>query len=286
MRKLLAIVVAVVVVAAGCSSRTTQATNDSSPDVVASIFPLFDAASFIGGKYLHIANLLPLDPFGPVPPEKAEQIRNAKLVVLLGHGTQPEIERIAGDRVGPTIHILDYFQTRPDPSGAPVDPYVWTNVDNMRVIVTKIKEALADLDPEHAGPFEHKAFDMQRRLDDLDRRMLATFRTCERKQIVTDDPHYQFLAKRYGLEQIPAVTGEALQEAVRLYGPEVVYFGDLPSIPEARDLRSRLGVKSSSLDPLAVETDQARRGGANYFTVTELNNAALWEGLGCTRSNG
>lgn len=280
-RHLTAFVLVVATLVSGCASESADGAPDG--EIVASVFPLFDAASFVGGSRLHITNLLPLDPFGALPPEKAQVLRSATLAIILGGGTQPGVEQIAAERTGPTVRILDQMTTKVHPVRSGTDPHVWLDPKGMAEVVTLVENSLRAVDPGGVSLFTKNAERTRNSLAVYDRRLAATFATCARRDVVTTRGDYQYLTDAYGLHQIVVSTPEALRDAVADVRPTTVYADDLPTIAAANRLQNGLGVRVSTLDPLTTLTDQARRGGASYWSVMDINVAALQNGLACKK---
>jgi zinc transport system substrate-binding protein len=282
-RSLLASVLAsALLLTTGCGS---TASKDAKNSVVASIFPIYDAASSVGGKHQHVVNLLPLDPLASLTSKQAETLKEARLAIILGGGAQPSVEEIAAQRSGPTIRIFDYFH---DDVGGLADariPPVWLDVSNMAKIVEIVRDHLVELDPGNRPAYEKSAKKRLKSLDLVDRRFAESFATCERNAVITMGVDVRYLADAYGLKQVVVRDEADLASKIRELKPTTVFFGRLPTLDVAEHYRDQFGVRIAALDTLVVHTDQARRGGASYFSVMDLDYSALINGLDCKRAN-
>jgi zinc transport system substrate-binding protein len=123
------------------------------------------------------------------------------------------------------------------------------------------------------------------------RRLDGNFRNgvadCARREIVTSHDAFGYLARRYGLEQIP-ITGlepEAEPSAkdladvvavVRHTKATTVFFETLLSPRLAQTVAREVGARTAVLDPV-----EGLSSGGNYFTVMRENLAALRRALAC-----
>jgi zinc transport system substrate-binding protein len=266
--------------AVGC--RGSGDHSGSRETVVASIYPLAFAAEQVGGEAVSVENLTPpgAEPHDlEVSPSDVSKIKSADLVLLLGHGFQPQLEDAAGS--GPdVVALLDTPALDLHPDG---DPHVW--LDPIRYL--KIVERLGAVLRRPAA-----ASRLLARLSKLDREYRRGLADCARRDIVTSHEAFAYLAERYGLHQI-AITGlnpeaeptpQALRETVevvRASHATTVYFERLVSPRLAETVARETGTKTAVLDPIEGLTDTERKQGADYFTLMRTNLRALETGLGC-----
>jgi len=252
------------------------------PDtVVASFYPLAFAAEQIAPS----ADVENLTPPGAEPhdlelsPVDAATVRQARLVLLLGHGFQPQLEDAAGDG-DHVVRLLDTPGLDLLPNG---DPHVWLDPLRYAKIVTRIGQALGD---------EEAAASLVSRLHELDTDYRAGLASCERHEIVTSHEAFAYLARRYGLEQVP-ITGLSPEaepqpadlarvvQLVKERGVTTVYYETLVSPRIAETVARETGAKTAVLDPLEGLTPLEIAQGEDYFTRMRANLRALEEGLGC-----
>ena len=249
---------------------------------MASFYPLAFAAEQVGGEAVSVENLTPpgAEPHDlEVSPSDVGKIKSADLVLLLGHGFQPQLEDAAGS--GPeVVALLDTAALDLHPDG---DPHVWLDPIRYMKIVDRIGVVL------RRPAAVSRLLARLRKLDKDYRRGLAD---CARRDIVTSHEAFAYLAERYGLNQI-AVTGlnpeaeptpQALQQTVdvvRASDATTVYFERLVSPRLAETVARETGTKTAVLDPIEGLTDTERKQGDDYFTLMRANLHALQTGLGC-----
>jgi len=249
---------------------------------VASFYPLAFAAEQVGGPGLNVENLTPpgAEPHDlELSPIDAAALRDARLVLLLGDGFQPQLEDAAGggDNV---LRLLDTPGLDVLPNG---DPHVWLDPLRYARIVMRIGEALGR---------EQAAAQLVSRLRELDAEYRSGLADCARHEIVTSHEAFAYLAQRYGLEQIP-ITGlspEAepqpadLAHVVQLVeerGVTTIYYETLVSPRIAETVARETGATTAVLDPIEGLTKDEIAAGDDYFTRMRANLRALEEGLGC-----
>jgi zinc transport system substrate-binding protein len=250
--------------------------------VAASFYPLAFAARQIAPPGYTFENLTPpgVEPHDlEVSPADATAIRNAGLVLLLGHDFQPQLEQAAGSG-GNVLHLLDTPSLDLLPNG---DPHVWLDPVRFEKIVTRIGQALGR--PAAAA-------ELVGRLRELDAEYRSGLADCDRREIVTSHEAFAYLAQRYGLEQIP-ITGlspEAepqpadLARVVQLVeerGVTTVFYETLVSPRIADTVARETGATTAVLDPIEGLTKGEASHGEDYFTRMRANLFALEKGLGC-----
>lgn len=266
--------------AVGCGG--SDGHSSSRETVVASFYPLAFAAEQVGGEAVSVENLTPpgAEPHDlEVSPSDVGKIKSADLVLLLGHGFQPQLEDAAGS--GPeVVALLDTAALDLHPDG---DPHVWLDPIRYMKIVDRIGVVL------RRPAAVSRLLARLRKLDKDYRRGLAD---CARRDIVTSHEAFAYLAERYGLNQI-AVTGlnpeaeptpQALQQTVdvvRASDATTIYFERLVSPRLAETVARETGTKTAVLDPIEGLTDTERKQGDDYFTLMRANLHALQTGLGC-----
>jgi zinc transport system substrate-binding protein len=250
--------------------------------VVAAFYPLAFAAQQVGGRRVDVVNLTPAgaEPHDlEVSPRDIAEVRSADLVLLLGHGFQPQLE----DAAGSSDSVLRLLDTPGLDRFANGDPHVWLDPLRYALIVRRIGRAL------HA---EAAAQRLVGRLHRLDREYRRGLRNCSRREIVTSHEAFAYLAQRYGLRQI-AITGltpEAepkpqdlrhVVDLVRRTHATTIFFETLVSPRIAETVARETGAKTAVLDPIEGLTPEEARRGDDYFTLMRSNLAQLRTALGC-----
>jgi zinc transport system substrate-binding protein len=273
--------------------------DDGRPQVVAAFYPLYEAAQRVGGDLVQVRNLTPA---GSEPHDielnsrQVDQIEDAAVVVFLGRGFQPALEKAAERAKGTRVDVLSALRDlRPAGAGddkLDVDPHVWLDPRLLKTIVAEIAGALATADPANRATYEANAGAYSRELDDLDSALTTGLATCDRRVTVTAHAAFGYLAARYGLTQeaIAGLEPESepspqrladLARKVRADGTTTIFYETLVSPKVAESLAREAGVKTAVLDPLEGLTEADAKAGRTYLSGMRDNLAALRQALGC-----
>jgi zinc transport system substrate-binding protein len=252
------------------------------PDtVVASFYPLAFAAEEVAPG-VPVENLTPpgAEPHDlELSPIDAAAVRDARLVLLLGHGFQPQLEDAAGNGDN-VLHLLDTAGLDLLPNG---DPHVWLDPLRYAKIVERIGPAV---DAEVVASW------LVVRLQDLDAEYREGLANCKRREIVTSHEAFGYLAQRYGLEQV-AITGltpeaepapKDLQRVVALVRrthATTIFFETLVSPRIAETVARETHAQTAVLDPIEGLTPAEESRRDDYFTLMHTNLRALRGALGC-----
>jgi zinc transport system substrate-binding protein len=250
--------------------------------VVTGFYPLAFAAQEVGGPGLDVENLTPpgAEPHDlEVSPHDVRDLESADLVVLMGRGFQPQLERAARNGGARLIEILD----TPGLGVNGADPHVWLDPLRYARVVETIAAALGR---------RGAARPLVERLHGLDRVYRSGLASCKRHSIVTSHEAFAYLAGRYGLRQIP-ITGlspeaepspadlNAAIERVRQSGATTVFTETLLSPKLAQTVARETGAMTTVLNPIEGLTPAERDRGDDYFTLMRANLAKLRAALAC-----
>jgi zinc transport system substrate-binding protein len=270
------ILISLAALAAGCGS---NGGNDR--EVVAAFYPVAFAAERVSPPGTKVVDLTPpgVEPHDlELKPSDVAKLKAARLVLLLGHGFQPQIESAAGhgDRV---VHLLD----TPGLGLHGNDPHVWLDPVRYARVVKRIAAVL-----NRSGA----ARPLLERIHRLDREYRTGLSECARHEIVTSHEAFGYLAERYDLKQV-AITGISPEaeptpqrlrhvlDVVRSTGATTVFFETLVSPRLAETVARETGAKTAVLDPIEGLTGDERQAGDDYFSLMRRNLRALRSALGC-----
>src|SRR5262249_53425155 len=132
--------------------------------VVASFYPLAEAAERVGGDAVAVTNLTApgVEPHDlELTPDQLVAITTADVVLYLGGGFQPAVGDALGDARGATVDVSAGLRPLPPPAGEDADlqadPHVWLDPVLYAQIVRTVQHALSAAAPEHASVFAANA---------------------------------------------------------------------------------------------------------------------------------
>lgn len=252
---------------------TSGDADDGRTTVVASFFPLAELARAAGGPDVVVHDLTPpgVESHDYEPSTRdIDRIEDADLVVYLGDGFQPAIQR-ATRRAQQSLDALDHVRDRR--SG---DPHVWLDPTVMAELADVVAARL-----ERPSPAAYK-----QQLLDLDAEYRRRLMPCRGRVLVTTHDAFGYLAHRYGLEPQPltGLTPDAepdpkrlaeLADLVRARGVTTVFTEGTDEARAAESLAREAGVGTAVLRTLEMPTEDGYLGGMR------ANLDALARGLGC-----
>lgn len=227
----LALVVSIVF-AAGCAGAggggdgtADEAGGDGRLLVLASVPVIYSLAANVAGDAVRLENLLTP---GSSPhqvsftPAQARLMSEADLLIINGANLEPWVDDLLASSGNSDLRVVvasDGVQfLRPDepvpvtPSGtgtntAPeaVDPHVWLDVANARIMVGNIADALSAADPAGAAGYRERADAYNTRLESLDSEVRASLSTLSTRRFVSFHSAFQYYARAYGLEQVAVI---------------------------------------------------------------------------------
>ena len=294
--------------------------DDDGPDaaggdrlqVVASFYPVAEAATRVGGDRVEVTNLTPpgVEPHDfELAPDDVDRIEDADVVLYLGEGFQPAVAEIA-ERQDGAVDLMTGIDLEAGASEAleaeeaageegggdehgDVDPHFWLDPTLLSAAVGEIEAALTDAAPDDAATFAANARAYEDELAGLDGEMEAALANCERDEIVTSHAAFFYLARRYGLTQLPiaGLSPESEPDADRLAeladqieddDITTVFYETLVSPDVAETLADEADVETAVLNPIEGLTEDEVDAGADYPSIMRENLAALRDALGCT----
>ncbi len=295
----------------GDEQDTAQAGVDRVP-VVASFYPLEEAAKEIGGERVSVVGATPVGggPHDADPsPKVAQAIEQSKVVFYIGGGFQPAIEKAVGSLPpsATSVDLLDGMQLRAAQAGIPgvrgdvdgevleggSDPHVWVDPARFVKMATRIRDELIVADPAGREVYEENGRRYLGELAELDRRFEGALEQCRSKVVVTSHAAFGYLTDRYGLRQaaIAGISPEAEPDPSSLAatakyakanGVKTVFFETLVPRKLSETVAQEIGATTDALNPVEGLTKEEVAAGRTYTSIMDDNLQRLQKGLGCT----
>ncbi|HEY6837910.1 MAG TPA: metal ABC transporter substrate-binding protein [Geobacteraceae bacterium] len=265
-----------------CNDRK-EAADNKKLRVVATIFPVYDFARIVAGDRAEVQLLLPpgVEPHNYEPkPEEAVRISRADLFVYTDSYMEPwagSLLRGIAAKDGPLVveaghgaellpaadHGDEHGAGDHEKHGA-MDPHIWLDPANARLMIANIASAFAQRDPANAATYKANAARYDADLAALDERFRNGLSSC-RQRTFLHGGHFAFayLAKRYGLAYRSAygVSAEAEPTPRQLVG----------LVREMRERHLRYIFSEELLSPAVAETI-ARETGATVLKLNGIHN--------------
>ncbi|GAA3760600.1 metal ABC transporter substrate-binding protein [Salinactinospora qingdaonensis] len=198
-------------------------------------------------------------------PEDLVRAQGADLILDNGLGLERWFEQFTNQIEAPTATLSAGIETIPITSGAyegEANPHAWMSPDNAAVYVDNIRDALSELDPEHAQTYADNAATYKAEIGEVADFLTAEIDTlaAQHRALVTCEGAFSYLARDVGLTEKYLWPVNAETEGTPQQIASVVTFvsdNDVPAV------FCETTVNDSAQRQVARETG-ARMGGALY----------------------
>jgi len=288
---------ALAVIASASACGTPADRDPQHVNVVAAFYPLQYLAERVGGDRVRVTNLTRpgIEPHEmDLKPSQVIQVSGAELVVYQ-RGLQPMVDQAvgdSGDRLFDAAAAVPLIPLAPEAledgakPGAP-DPHIWLDPQRYLTVGTRLSERLTRLDPAGKDSYPARLAAFTTEMVALDNAYRTGLAQCARHEIVTSHAAFGYLARRYGLTQIPIAGLSADEETsprrlaeiaatARSHHATTIFFEALVSPKVAQTVAREIGATTAVLDPIEGVT-----GADDYLVVMRRNLATLRQALGC-----
>ena len=296
---------------AACRDHGKEATGPHRLRVVATLFPVYDFARVVGGDKAEVTLLLPpgVEPHNYEPkPEEAAGISRADLFVFTDRYMEPWaadlLKGLDGKRMpvaveaGAGVQFLPEMEEGMAEAGhhhdhGGMDPHIWLDPQNARLMTAAIADAMAKKDPANAAYYHANASRYEDELSRLDERFRNGLASC-RQRTFLHGGHYAFayLARRYNLTYRSAYAMSAnaeptpqriveLVRQVRSLGLTHIFYEELLSPAMAETIAHETGATLLKLHGIHNVSRSDLDRGASYLSLMEDNLKNLRTGLEC-----
>lgn len=152
--------------------------------------------------------------------------------------------------------------------------------------VRNIEKGLSEAAPEHKDTFKANADAYVAKLEALDKEFAESLKDAKRKDFITQHAAFGYLAKQYGLTQVPiaglspdqepsAAQMAEIVEFAKEHNVKTIFFETLVSSKVADTIASEIGAKSAVLNPIEGLTEEDLTNQLDYLSVMRQNLEAL-----------
>lgn len=170
------------------------------------------------------------------------------------------------------------------------DPHIWLDPVLAKEMARRIYDAVAAADPDNKSYYEENFNELAAKLNELDKSYRENLANVNRKEFITSHAAFGYMAKRYGLVQIP-ISGLSpqeepspkkmaeLAELCRQKNIKYIFFETLVSPKLSEILAQEVGAKTLVLNPIGGLTYEEIKAGKDYFSIMQENLENLKKAL-------
>ncbi|OPH50656.1 zinc ABC transporter substrate-binding protein [Paenibacillus ferrarius] len=308
------------VLLSGCTSNSTsttavstlnpEVTGTSKLKVVTTFYPMYEFTKQVAGDYADVIGLIPAgaEPHDWEPSAKdMAQLKTANVFVYNGiveGWAKKALESAANDKrvvveASKGIQLMEGLPEEEEgeahdhgeaDGGKILDPHVWLDPVLAQQEVIAIQAGLAQADPAHKADYQKNADAFIAKLKKLDESYKSELKDVKRKEFVTQHAAFGYLAKDYGLKQIPIAglspeeepSPEKMANVVKFAKEnqvKTIFFETLVDPKIAATIAKEIGAKTDVLNPLEGLTDEDKKNNLDYIGIMENNLKALKKAL-------
>lgn len=308
MKKLISIIVVVVLIMglAACSNGSEEPAQQSGLTIYTSFYPMQFLAATIAGDKAQVISLVPagVEPHDWEPkPKTLAGLQESDMLVYNGAGMEAWLEdflpslqkagvKTVNTSTGLELLPFDEKNEEEDHEGEELiyDPHVWVSPAKYKQQAQNVLNALIEIDAANQAYYKSNFNKLTEDLDKLDsdyRQAIAGFKT---KVFIVSHSAFEYLAKDYGLTQLPirGVTPQAepspakLAELVQICREndiKYIFFESLVSPKLSETLANEVGAETLVLNDGQGITEDQMKQGRTYITIMYENLENLKKAL-------
>ncbi|MEY2193059.1 metal ABC transporter substrate-binding protein [Neobacillus sp. BF23-41] len=306
MKRLLCPLIIFLMVISGCSNAVQTKGEKGSEgtkklQIVTTFYPMYYFTQKVAGSSANVELLIPngAEPHDWEPTAKdMAKIQDADLFIYNSRYFESWTEKVLKSindsnltvvEASKGIELMNALESEEEhhsDHASSKDPHVWLSPVLAQQEVDTIAKAIEKLDPNNKNQYEKNAENFKSQLADLDHLYKETIDQAKKKEFVTQHAAFGYLAKQYGLTQIP-IAGlspdveptlgklKELAEVTKKKNVKVIYFEGLTSSKVAQTLANEIGAKTEVLNPLEGLTKEEQEKGLDFIDVMKNNLEAL-----------
>jgi zinc transport system substrate-binding protein len=309
--KLIVLSAVLALILSGCGGNNNSLNAQSSADsgkklkVVTSFYPMYEFSKQVGGDHAEVIALIPagVEPHDWEPSAKdMTLIKEADIFVYNGiveGWAEQALQSAANDKrivieASKGIELMEGLpeegEAHTEEEGHLQDPHVWLSPALAQKEVMSIQAAFEKADPANKEDYKKNADAYIAKLKDLDAAFKTGLKDVKHKEFVTQHAAFSYLAKEYGLTQIP-ISGlspeqepspDKMVEIVKFakeHQVQTIFFETLVDPKVAQTVANEIGAKTDVLNPLEGLTDEDKKNNLDYIGIMNKNLEALKKAL-------
>ncbi|KAF6614256.1 MULTISPECIES: metal ABC transporter substrate-binding protein [Paenibacillus] len=311
---------------AGCGAKTDHAATNTSQtesnpaqtadsgkklNVVTTFYPMYEFTKQVAGDHANVTALIPAgaEPHDWEPSAKdMAQVKDADVFVYNGiveGWAEQALSSASNDKrvvveASKGLNLMEGSAEEEEGEEAHaeeghdhdhvLDPHVWLDPVLAQKEVEAIEAGLVKADPTNKADYEKNADAYIAKLKELDTEFKTGLKNVKRKDFITQHAAFSYLAKQYGLTQVPIAGLSPEQEPTpdKLAGiikfakdnnVKTIFFETLVDPKVAETVATEIGSKTDVLNPLEGLTDEDKQKNLDYLGVMKNNLEALKKAL-------
>ncbi|TCM96407.1 zinc transport system substrate-binding protein [Paenibacillus sp. BK033] len=281
----------------GCGNQAKEAAStEGKLKVVTTFYPMYEFSKQVAGDHAEVVALIPsgAEPHDWEPSAKdMAAIKDADVFVYNGivEGWVDSALSSAASEQRVVVEAskgISLMEGEEHEHGeeSHLDPHVWLDPVLAQQEVRAIQAALEQADPGNKKDYEKNADQYIAKLQELDHAFKEALSNAKHKEFVTQHAAFGYLAKQYGLTQVP-ISGlspeqepspDEMAEVVEFakeHQVRTIFFETLVDPKVAQVVADEIGAETAVLNPLEGLTAEDIRNNLDYIGIMTHNLEAL-----------
>lgn len=294
MKRLFVFIVLMAVMCTGCAEKE-NIINDNGEEllVYASFYPLYFLSEEIGGDYVETKTVIPLgvDSHDYEPSmNQLRELSEAQVFIYNGANFESWVDKLIGSIIGEDISINASEYSELIVEEGRIDPHLWLNPENMIRIGEAIRDRFIHLDGRNREIYERNYESLKERLTKLDNRYFEELKEKKIDSIIVSHRAFEYMAQRYGFNQIPVAgispeqepSPRTIAEIIDLANAgkhEYIFLETVASPKTVEVIAEETNLETLVLNPIEGLTEEEILNGEDYITLMEKNLENLKKAL-------
>lgn len=289
---------ALMTVLGACGKETKEEKSDADKlQVVTSFYPMYDFAKKVTGNKADVTVLTQagVEPHDYEPSAKdLAKIQNADVFIYNSNEMETWVRDVLASIDTKKVKVIeaskgiDLMEASEDHEhegeshSHELDPHVWLDPVLAKKEVETITKGLVEVDTPNRDVYEKQSNDFTQELDKLNEAYVDATKDATQKTFVTQHTAFSYLAKQYGLTQVP-ISGispdqeptpkelKNIEDLVKKDDIKVIYTESSASSKVAETITSATGATLSELNPLESLSKKEMDKGEDYLSVMYTN---------------
>ncbi|EHB68574.1 metal ABC transporter substrate-binding protein [Paenibacillus lactis] len=310
------------------NSKVTDTSTAAKLKIKTSFYPMYEFTRQVAGDLADVENLVPagVEPHDWEPtPQDMAGIADADVIVYNGAGMESWIDQVLDSVKDRDLKVIEASQgieimegeghSHSHDHGAEgehshedehahdhgaegghhhdhggLDPHVWLSPALAIQQVRNIEQGLAEADPQHKDAYKANADSYVSKLEALDQEFKEGLKDSKRKDFITQHAAFGYLAKEYGLTQVPiaglspdqepsASQMAKIIEFAKENNVNTIFFETLVASNVAETIAAEIGATTAVLNPIEGLTEEDIAKQLDYIAIMRQNLQALQAAL-------
>lgn len=282
-----------------CGKETTEEKKEADKlHIVTSFYPMYDFAKKVAGDKADVTVLTEagVEPHDYEPSAKdLAKIQNADVFIYNSNEMETWVRDVLASIDTKKVKVIEASQgidlmeaseehehEGEESHNHELDPHVWLDPVLAKKEVETITKGLVEVDTTNKDSYETQSSEFKKELDKLNDAYVAATKNATQKTFVTQHTAFSYLAKQYGLTQVP-ISGispdqeptpkelKNIEDLVKKDNIKVIYTESSASSKVAETITSATGATLSELNPLESLTKKEMDEGEDYLSVMYTN---------------